>query len=63
MAGRYEGKALTRTYLVCPECGNTQSIQRRSNRRKRSGHIKTIYCYICRRRTDHVERREATYYD
>ncbi len=41
--------------LKCRPCKNVQIIYRvRGNNRKR-GHIKTIYCYKCKKKTPHIE--------
>jgi len=43
------------TGLICSECGNEDTIMRKSGKLKRSGHIKDLYCYKCKKRTKHTE--------
>ncbi len=43
------------TNLKCLECGNIQPIQRRKSLQKKIGHIKTMYCYKCKKRTQFYE--------
>ena len=49
-----------RTQLVCLECGNIVTIQRRFGREKSVGHIKHLYCYHCEERTAHFEIKDET---
>ena len=44
-----------RTELVCPQCGNITTIQRKINRTKKVGHIKDLYCFVCREVTKQFE--------
>lgn len=44
--------------LFCPVCGQKMQIPRRSKRK--SGHIKTMYCGICGQVRDFIEE-ERTY--
>lgn len=48
-------KNATETNLVCPECGNIQTIYRKSCKRKRYGHLKLLWCYKCKEVTNHFE--------
>lgn len=41
--------------LRCPKCKNKQSINRRRCLLKKAGHIKTLWCPICKKRTKHIE--------
>ena len=43
------------TDLICLECGNINTIQRRKGRGKAIGHIKTMYCPLCMNIVDHYE--------
>ena len=43
------------TDLVCLECGNISTIQRKKAKLKEVGHIKTLYCFCCMKRTRHYE--------
>lgn len=52
---------LRETYVICPDCGNAQKIWRRMAKCKSVGHIKTIYCYVCKKETDHVEQPKFEY--
>ena len=48
----------TRTDLVCLNCGNVTSIQRKSNKQKKISHIKDLWCYKCLQITKHYEVRD-----
>lgn len=41
--------------LNCTVCGASMIIPRRQSRRRKEGHIKTMYCYKCDKVTDFVE--------
>ena len=41
--------------LTCPECGNRFLIPRRSNKLRKDGHIKDIWCPFCSKETKMVE--------
>ena len=43
------------TDLVCLNCGNINTIQRMTNKRRSIGHIKDLYCHICKIITKHYE--------
>lgn len=45
----------TKTRLICPICGNIQTIFRQSNKCREFGHIKTIWCFKCKEKTNHIE--------
>ena len=45
----------TETKLICSKCGNKQNIFRKSSKTKKYGHIKTIWCYKCKDRVEHIE--------
>ena len=44
-----------RSDLLCSECGNVFPISRTIKGQRPRYHIKTIYCPICKRSTDHIE--------
>ena len=44
-----------RTDLICPECGNIFTIQRRIGNQKKLYHRKWLYCPICQKDTNHIE--------
>lgn len=46
---------LSETRLVCPYCNSIETIHRRSSKRKPYGHLKWLWCYKCRKRTNHFE--------
>lgn len=41
--------------LKCPKCKNIQSINRRLCLLKKAGHVKDLWCPICKKRTKHIE--------
>lgn len=41
--------------LKCGICGNKQIIPRRKNKNRSIGHIKHLWCYICKDLTAHCE--------
>lgn len=41
--------------LRCEECGNKQIISRKENKNKSFGHIKHIWCHLCKEITPHKE--------
>ena len=46
------------TRLICPVCGNVQTIYRRKSRTKSFGHLKMLWCFKCKKRTNHFELRD-----
>ena len=49
-----------RTELVCPQCGNLTTIQRKIGKAKKVGHIKDLYCYVCKEVTKQYEINDVT---
>ena len=47
---------MAQTELVCEYCGSEFTIFRRKSRLKKAGHVKHMYCHICREDTPHIER-------
>ena len=43
------------TELICSKCGNVFRIMRRVSRQKELFHKKDLYCYICKKKTKHIE--------
>jgi len=41
--------------LQCPKCGEIITIWRRTGKQKKVGHIKDLYCYVCKEVTKQVE--------
>lgn len=41
--------------LACKECGFVQTIRRFQGKNKESGHVKHIYCVMCKDVTEHEE--------
>ena len=41
--------------LICKECGLRMTIPRKACSKRKEGHIKTMYCGICKKKTDFVE--------
>lgn len=50
-----DNQPFKKCYLKCPKCNNVQTINRRMSRLKKYGHIKPLWCPICRKRTQHIE--------
>lgn len=45
--------------FYCTECGNKGiSLPRKDNKRRKSGHLKKLYCCHCKKEINHVEIRE-----
>ena len=44
------------SWMVCDRCHRTVPIQRKRGRSRKRGHIKTLWCPWCRRKTQHIER-------
>ncbi len=45
----------TQTKLVCPECGSVFPIMRRTCVQRKRFHRKNLYCYVCKKVTNHIE--------
>ena len=41
--------------LICPECGNVFIIPRIKSSKRSIFHRKWLYCYICKKETNHIE--------
>lgn len=39
--------------MRCLQCGNKVIIRRVKNKKK--GHVKPLWCYVCKERTKHLE--------
>lgn len=39
----------------CTTCGAVMTLPKKLGRLHRSGHVKTMYCYVCRRVRDFTE--------
>lgn len=48
----------TRSDCECPECGHVFPIWRRIGREREFGHIKDLWCVVCKRVTKHREYRK-----
>lgn len=46
--------------LECADCGTKQKIWRKKNKNQPSGHIKHLYCCVCKKRTEHLELKNKT---
>ena len=46
------------TQLVCPECGTIFPMMRKVGKQKDVSHRKWLYCYVCKKETNHVEGRD-----
>jgi transcription elongation factor Elf1 len=40
--------------FVCTVCGNKATFPKYLGKTK-AGHVKTVYCYVCKARTDHIQ--------
>lgn len=58
MSGRYSKRVYST--LICNECGLRMTIPRRNSRKRKEGHIKTMYCPKCDRSTDFTENNTRT---
>lgn len=47
--------SITQAWVRCLFCGNVNEIQRSKGKLKKSGHIKHMYCPICREIRPHEE--------
>ena len=52
---------MTRRGFMCPECGCVQVAYKRSCRRTKTGHIKTMYCWKCKTIQDLVQLSQYDY--
>lgn len=50
------------SYLICPTCGKRFPIPRRPHHSRERGHIKTVWCPYCKRKTDMREIRYGDFY-
>ena len=41
--------------LKCQECGELMYVPRFKGRKRKDGHIKTMYCWKCKKITQHTE--------
>jgi len=46
------------TYLKCLDCEGINVIQRKFSKKKKKGHIKDLYCHICKKITKQIEQSE-----
>lgn len=53
MSGKYSKRFYST--LICPECGVRMTIPRRGSSKRPEGHIKTMYCGICKETRDFIE--------
>ena len=47
------------TDLICLECGNIFTIQRRRGKLKKMGHVKHLFCSVCNKVQPHYEIKDA----
>lgn len=57
MTARHKTRMMVLKELECETCGQIFIVPRRGVRNKQAGHRKKLWCYICRKRTTHVELR------
>lgn len=41
--------------LICPKCNNKAYIWRPSGKKRKTGHLKKLYCYKCKIKINHIE--------
>ena len=41
--------------LICPKCGLKMTIPRPRSQKRKEGHIKTMYCAMCKDTRDFIE--------
>jgi len=41
--------------LICKECGLKMTIPRPRAKKRKEGHIKTMYCAVCKEERDFIE--------
>lgn len=46
------------TYLECPECAFEYVISRKESNQKKAGHIKHMYCPVCRKKQGFIEHKD-----
>lgn len=49
---------MTQSQLICSECNKIMPIMRIKGQAREKNHIKTIYCYGCKKETEMREVRE-----
>lgn len=60
MGTRKTGK-VEMTQLRCPQCGTVNIIWRKKSKLKKDGHLKHMYCPICKEVTGQYEEKEEGY--
>ena len=55
-------KRVTQSGLICPECGNTFTIWRRTASQREKYHKKYLYCAKCNKVTNHIELKNMDLY-
>jgi ribosomal protein S27E len=53
-------KRTVETKLICPQCGNIQTMFRLASKTKSFGHLKMLWCFRCKKRINHFELRDET---
>ena len=48
-------KTMYYSTLYCKECNSKMIIPRPVNHKRPEGHIKTMWCYKCKKKTDFIE--------
>ena len=57
---KYNSKSIYQRFLMCPSCGNVNTLWSNKRKIRPVGHIKTMNCYFCGKLGDLVEVRERT---
>ena len=51
-------RSIYKRYIRCPSCERLMVLWSRDSRKRKVGHIKTMYCYYCGKFIDGVEEYE-----
>lgn len=48
-------RKMTKSILICPNCGMEMPIPRQASRQRSDGHKKNMYCWFCSKRPAMIE--------
>ena len=52
-------KPMTYSCFICTNCGNTYFLGRDKGKQRKNGHIKDLWCPVCKEVTKHIEEKDA----
>lgn len=55
------GRGMTLSDLYCEKCGLKMTVPRQRGNTREKGHLKTMYCVICKVETQFLEVRQRDY--